>query len=174
MGRHLRCRALAAALLASVVVVRSGGAQPPGRRGDGIPPRARLEQIVRERLALTDEQARRLREVTGRFGRERQQLLAEERDTRRALRTRLGHRSATPGAAVDEQAVAAAVDRLLALQQRRLTLVQEEQRELARFLRPSQRAEFLAMQERASRATQRLRMERERRGAGGPPRQLPP
>jgi Spy/CpxP family protein refolding chaperone len=166
-------RSAATALLASVLAVRAGGAQPPGHRGDGLPPRERLEQVVRARLGLTDEQARRLREVTGRFGRERHQLLVEERETRRALRAVLGEGPAARRAAVEEQGVAAAIDRLLALQQRRLTLVQEEQRELARFLRPSQRAEFLGMQERAWGAARRLRVERERRGAGRPPRPGP-
>jgi Spy/CpxP family protein refolding chaperone len=112
--------------------------------------------------------------VSVRFGRERQRLVGEERRTRLAMHEALRGGAAGGAAGVDQQGVAAALDTLLALQQRRLTLLQEEQRELARFLTPAQRAEYLGMQERAMRAAQRFRREREpgmpgRGPGGGPP-----
>lgn len=176
VGRIWR-RALGAVLLSLAMLPVAVVAQPAARGGAGAP-RERLAQLVRERLGLTDEQARRLRDASARFGRERQALVFEERQTRRALRDLLQGSTPAERAAVDEQAVAAALDRLLALQQRRLALLQEEQRELARFLTPSQRAEYLGLQERALRAAQRVRLERERGapgrlrpgpGLGGPP-----
>jgi hypothetical protein len=57
--------------------------------------------------------------------------------------------------------VRAALDDLLALQRQRLELVGAEQQELSRFLTPVQRARFLALQERALRAAQRARMQRD-------------
>ena len=55
------------------------------------------------------------------------------------------------------------LDDLLAVQRSRVELVAAEQRDLGRFLTPIQRAEFLAMQERAFRAAQQMRMQREGR-----------
>jgi Spy/CpxP family protein refolding chaperone len=167
MVRRAPRPALLAALLTLMAVPALATGQPRPRGGDALPPRERLAALVRERLGLTDDQARRLRDVSARFGRERQALVGEERRTRRAMRDALRAGADANGAGVDQKGIAAALDQLLALQQRRLTLLQEEQRELARFLTPSQRAEYLGMQERAMRAAQRFRQDRTHGPAGG-------
>jgi hypothetical protein len=82
--------------------------------------------------------------------------MAEERETRRTLRAQLA-----AGDSADQQLVAQQLDALLHLQQQRVQLLADEQRELAAFLTPVQRAEFLGMQERAFRAAQQLRQQRQ-------------
>ena len=58
------------------------------------------------------------------------------------------------------------LDDLLRLQQRRTQILADEQRELAGFLSPVQRARFLGLQERAFRAAQQVRQKRAAGGAG--------
>lgn len=154
-------------------------AQPPGRPPvqqdstrdrvreavPGAPSRVeRMAALVRERLDLSEAQGARLRDVTGRFAAERERLLREERTARRALRAELAR-----GEDADARAVERGIEALLTLQERRVELVRGEQRELARFLTPVQRAEFLALQERAFRAAQQARTRRALRGSGAPP-----
>jgi Spy/CpxP family protein refolding chaperone len=170
-----RLARLALVLTGAAALPTAATGQPPGLGAPDAPgPRVRLEALMRTRLGLDDAQVAQLRAVTGRFARERQPLVAEERRTRMLLREELNR-----GDRADQTTVAAALDRLLELQQRRLSLVQQEQRELARFLSPTQRAQFLGMQERAMRAAQQLRQDREMRrgprGRGmGPPPGAPP
>jgi Spy/CpxP family protein refolding chaperone len=147
-----------AALLAgaggTAAAQRATAAQPTAR-----PPIERLAAVVQRRLRLNAAQSTQLRETTRRFAAQRQDLMAKERETRRALRAEIG-----AGDAADQQAIARHLDTLVSLQQRRVQLVADEQRDLARFLSPLQRAQFLALQERAFRAAQQLRMQRARRG----------
>jgi Spy/CpxP family protein refolding chaperone len=111
---------------------------------------------VQRRLGLTGEQSVRLRETTRRFAAQRQQIMQRERETRRALRL-----ATAPGdSSADQKVIGRQLDSLVALQQRRVALLAEEQREMATFLTPYQRAQFLAMQERALRAAQQLRQQR--------------
>mgnify|MGYP002779505655 CR=1 FL=1 len=175
-------------LLAALALGAVGGpiglaaAQPPERDGErdrvrealpGARPRVdRMAALVRERLGLDEAQGARLREVTGRFAGERERLLRDERAARRALRAELARGDAADGRAVERQ-----LELLLTKQERRVELVRAEQRELARFLTPVQRAEFLALQERAFRAAQQQRARREFRHDGIPPgadRGMPP
>jgi hypothetical protein len=125
----------------------------------------RLSEMVQRKLRLSDDQARQLREATGQFATQRQQLFRQERTFRRELRDELAR-----GETARQDRVAALLDNLLGLQRQRADLVSAEQRTLSRFLTPVQRAEFLAMQERAFRAAQQLRQQREgRSGSGGRP-----
>jgi Spy/CpxP family protein refolding chaperone len=135
-------------------------ANPPG--GRERPELEQLARVVQRRLQLDDVQAARLREVSARYAGRRQVLVARERDARRALREQL-----TRGEAADQARVAEAIDALVEAQRRRSVLVADEQRELAAFLTPVQRARFLGLQERAFRAAQRARMEREGRAHSG-------
>jgi Spy/CpxP family protein refolding chaperone len=75
-----------------------------------------------------------------------------ERESRRALRFEVSR-----GPAADQGRVRASLDALVSAQQRRAALLADEQRELAAFLTPLQRAQYLGLQERAFRAAQRLR-----------------
>lgn len=144
----MRC---AVAMTAVAATTRGAGAQGAPRPG-----LERLAEIVQRRLALTDEQAGRLRGVSARYARERQALLARERDARRVLREEVPR-----GDAADQERVRAALEALVDAQQQRAALVAGEQRDLAGFLTPVQRARFLGLQERAFRAAQRARRARE-------------
>jgi periplasmic protein CpxP/Spy len=154
------------ALMATALAATTALAQPPSGPPGG-PPRPggpggravmqRLAQAVQRRLGLTDDQATRLRTTTARFATQRQQLMAQERETRRALR-----RLSEGADSVDQQGIARNLDELLRIQERRIQIVGEEQRELARFLTPLQRAQYLALQERAFRAAQQQRQQRQR------------
>lgn len=140
-----------AAVIAVGATTRAAGAQGVARPG-----LERLAEVVQRRLALTDEQAGRLLGISARYARERQALLARERDARRVLREEVPR-----GDAADQGRVRTALDALVDAQQRRAALVAGEQRDLAAFLTPVQRARFLGMQERAFRAAQRARRARE-------------
>ncbi len=164
-------RGFAAAALSALL---AGGApgdahaqgRPGGAPGAGDGPRPGMERLARaiERgLALDEAQGARLREVSARYAGRRQALVADERAARRTLRGELSR-----GDAADQARVAAALTSLLDAQRRRVALVDSEQRELAAFLTPVQRARFLALQERALRAAQRARLRREAGGSGGP------
>ena len=170
MRRHL-FMALAATALAVLPAV--GGAQ--GRGGDVSPQfeqRARVEQglreafarQVRERLALTDEQATRLQEVNRRFGDERMRILREEFRARRELRRSLAGRDSTLS-----PETARLLDELLAFQRQRLDVQQREQQALAEFLTPEQRARYLAMTDELRRRVQaRVDSGRDARRRGPP------
>lgn len=125
--------------------------QPP----EGRPALQRLAVIVQKRLGLTDEQSAKLRATTGRFAQQRQQLMLREREARRTLRMQTAL-----GDSADQRAIAQQLDALVSMQQRRVQLVADEQKELAAFLTPLQRAQFLALQERAFRAAQQQRQKR--------------
>lgn len=137
-------------------------AQPIGPRpgAPGRPAMDRLAAVVQRRLRLSNEQATRLQGVTRRFASEREQLMGQEREARRALRAQVAG-----GEYADQQAVGRQLDELLRLQQRRTQILVDEQRELATFLTPLQRAEFLGMQERAFRAAQQIRQQRQKAAA---------
>lgn len=122
--------------------------------------RERFARLLRERVGLSDDQLRRLAPVSQGFELRRQTLFREERAARQALRRELSASSA------DQGRVASQIDLLLALQRRRLDLVAEEQRELATFMTPVQRARYLALQELLRRRAEEMR----RRRGNGPPR----
>jgi periplasmic protein CpxP/Spy len=157
-------------------------AQPParGRGGPGGMPadsaqRARLErefharvtEIVQRELKLSPEQTRQLETTTQRFEAQRRPLWQREMQVRRSLRGELRSGDSADGARVD-----AYLRELLQLQRRRLDVIEGEQRALAEFLTPVQRARYMALQEnlRARVEQQRSRGGRSASGTrGGPP-----
>lgn len=161
-------RALAGLLVALAWGAASAGAQA---QGDSAAVRGHLEQRVRERveavvqrrLALTDEQLRQLRAVSAQYEPRRRALLVQERDARLVLRSEMPR-----GRTADQKRVADAVDALLGAQRARVELAEAEQRELAKFLEPTQRAGYLALQDQM-----RRRVEEMRRSRGGGPRRGP-
>jgi hypothetical protein len=160
-------RALAGAMLMAAAATRAPAQSPAGdssrdrvsERVMGARPTVdRMAEAVRRRLGLTDDQERRLREVTASYAGQRQQLLRQERTLRRDLREELAR-----GSGAQQERVGRMLDDVLGLQRRRAELLASEQRDLSRFLTPVQRAEFLALQERAFRAAQQMRQQREAR-----------
>ncbi len=159
-ARALRAAAMVPLALAAAAARAQlpGGADSATRR-PGI---ERLSAVVQQRLQLTDDQTARLRETSRRYAEQRQALLRDERDARRTVRDEVGR-----GNAADQSRVQGALDRLYAIQQRRGELAASEQRELAEFLTPTQRAQYAGLQERAFRAAQAIRQQRAAAATGG-------
>lgn len=149
-------------LIALIVVAGSASmAHAQGVPRQDVPPqRAELEQrlrqrtaeVVRRRLELNDDQMARLATVNQQLDQQRMALVGEERQARIALRTEM-----QAGNSANQQKVATLLDQLLRLQRRRLDLVENEQRELARFLTPVQRAKYFGLQNQIRKRMQELR-----------------
>ena len=103
--------------------------------------RQRIAVMVKQRLQLSDAQAQQLQETEGRFELRRRDLMQREQGLRQDLRQQL-----TPGVAADEQRVASLLDQIMAVHRERVTMTEQEQRDLARFLTPIQRAKYLGLQ----------------------------
>ena len=137
------------------------GAAPGARAEAQVRVRERIVRLLRDRVGLSDDQLRRLAPVSRAFDARRQTLFREERAARQALRRELS------ADAADQSRVAAYIEQLFVLQRRRLDLAAEEQRELAAFMTPVQRARYLALQEHLRRRAEEMRR---RRGGGMPAR----
>ena len=132
---------------------------------------ARINNVIRQRLALNDEQFGKLQEVASHTEDDRRTLRTDELTTRFALRQEL-----LAGDRVNENRVGELLDKLPKFERRRVELIEQEQRELSKFLSPSQRARYFALQDELRRNMQD--MQRRRIGldgappdsAGGPPR----
>jgi hypothetical protein len=128
--------------------------------------RQRLAQVVRRRLNLDESQMRQLGQVNDRFERERMRLLRDERQVRQALRAEV-----LAGDSANQTRVADLLDRALKIQRERLDVTEREQRELATFMTPVQRAKYFAIQDELRRRLEEIREQRQRRtapGGGGP------
>ena len=133
------------------------------------PNRAALEQRFREqsakvaqkRLGLTDAQLAQLAQSNARFAPQQNQLVVQERQTRQQLRVEM-----TAGNQANQQHVSALLDDALRLQKQRIALVEAEQKELATFLTPVQRAGYLALQAQVRRRAQELARDSAVQGQG--------
>ncbi len=103
--------------------------------------RQRIAVMVKQRLQLSDAQAQQLQETEGRFELRRRDLMQREQRLRQDLRQQL-----TPGVEADQQRVASLLDQIMAVHRERVTMTEQEQRDLARFLDPVQRAKYLGLQ----------------------------
>ena len=138
------------------------GGEMRGARAD-YPRRADLEKqfqqrvdaLVRQRLQLSDEQATKLREVASRAEEARRGLRREEMMARKAMREEL-----LAGDNANEARVADMLEQLPRLERRRIDLLEQEQRELARFLSPVQRARYFALQDELRRGMQEVQRRR--------------
>ncbi len=123
--------------------------------------RERFAEVVRRRLNLDDTQMQQLGRVNDRFERDRMMLLRDERRARQALRAEV-----LAGDSADQKRVAGLLDGLLTIQRRRLDLTESEQRELATFMTPTQRAKYFAIQDELRQRLENLRRQRQARRAG--------
>ncbi|MGI9140540.1 MAG: hypothetical protein ACR2GJ_05495 [Gemmatimonadaceae bacterium] len=114
--------------------------------------RQRIAVMVKERLQLTDAQAQQLQETEGRFDLRRRDLMQREQRLRRDLRQQLA-----PDVAADQQRVASLIEQIMAVHRERVTITEQEQRDLARFLTPIQRAKYLGLQGELRRRIDRMR-----------------
>lgn len=167
MNRRFVILALAALLVAPL---QNGSAQGRGDRS-GRPNREQMEVRLRQRLAtllktqlgLDNDQMRQLSDVNQRFDQQRRDLIRREMMSRRGLRDEVMR---------GDSASAPRIDQLLAdqlrIERERIDLTEAEQRELAKFLTPVQRAKYLGVQEQMRREMDQLR------GRGMPPLGMPP
>jgi hypothetical protein len=115
----------------------------------------RIGAMLKQRLSLTDDQLIKLEGVTMKLERDRRAVRSEEFRLRSAMRRHL-----LAGDAASNDSVAPLLDRLPALERRKIDLMELEQRELAQFLSPVQRARFMALQEEIRRNMDEIRDKR--------------
>jgi hypothetical protein len=153
-------------ILSLVAVATQAGAQQPAP--DSTPARRqvleqrvrqRMAAVVQQRLGLNADQMRRLAEVNRDMEAQRRVLHQQERDVRIGLRAEVMR-----GDSANQERVARFVDQLIDVQRRRIELVSREQRTLAGFMTPVQRAKYLAMQDQLRRRVEEMRG-RPKRGA---------
>jgi Spy/CpxP family protein refolding chaperone len=115
----------------------------------------RLDEIVKQRLNLSDELHAKLREVASRTEESRRQLRRDEMTVRMAMRREL-----MAGDKASEAKVGELLDQMPGLERRRLDLMEREQKELAKFLSPIQRVRYFGLQEELRRGMQEMQRRR--------------
>jgi hypothetical protein len=152
-----------------------GGAQGvQSRRAPDLRLQAFVDSMVRVRVAPTDEQFAKMREVATRHERERREIRMNDGKARVELRSLL----AAP--TMNEQRIAEMLDQISRMERQRLDLMEREQKELGKVLSPSQRARYLALQDELRRNMQEMQRNRlgldkpEGGGRRGPPDRRPP
>ena len=163
MRRHaLLAVALVLPMLSADLSAQQARSQAP-RAGELAPRRQQLEarlnqrlwRITKNRIGLSDDQMTKLAQGSRPFETQRRELARQERAERMALR-----REVLAGAGADQQRIATSLDRVLELQRRRAELQIDEQRALAAFMTPLQRAKYAALQEQLRRRAEQLRGQR--------------
>ena len=174
----MRVRLTALLILASAATLSAQGRGGRGVRqappvGDSVftnrPDRANLEQQVRERIAqvtkerlgATDQQMAKLQETNKKFDEKRRLVVDQERDVRMSLRDEV----LRPDSARQAQ-VAALLDRIIKTQRQRVDLMEQEQKELAGFLTPLQRAKYFALEQQVRQRVNQMR-QAQMQGRGG-------
>ena len=112
-------------------------------------------------LELTPDQVKKLQATQSRLGPRRRQLRREGMGYRMALQ-----REMRPGVAANADSVQAYMDGLQRVRAAQVALDAEEDRELARYLTPVQRARFQMMRTRLLQRANEIRRERQRQGQG--------
>lgn len=118
--------------------------------------RARFGEMIRQRLDLDDEQARRLEDVVAGFHEDRSRLMREEQALRRQVQEVLLQGGEDPAEA------RRLLDRMHELRLEEARLWRAEEERLLQVLTPTQVLRFQALREEMGRRIQRLR-------GGGPP-----
>lgn len=140
------------------------GAQRGGGRATGDQPlprqlRQQFATVIQQRLGLNDENAKRLQASDRKYELQRTQLRRDEREARQALGVALADTTN-----VDQAKIAQYMDQLTRGQRRRADILEAEQKELATFLTPLQRAKLQGLREQL---TQRVRQLQQQGGGGG-------
>ncbi|HXY20359.1 MAG TPA: hypothetical protein VEH83_10225 [Gemmatimonadales bacterium] len=152
----------------------SMGSRMPGPGGPGIRGGQRAEQLramieerfaqrVKVELGLTDQQLGRLREAMRADRDRRLHLRDREVDLRRAIFDQM-----RPGVAANQDSLSRLQDALVQNHVARAQLEQQNERELAQFLTPVQRARLLQMRQMLLQRIQTIREGRWRQPAGRP------
>ncbi len=122
----------------------------------------RFSQRVQEQLRLTPDQATKLRASQERFGTQRRTLMRAQLARRMALEDQM-----QPGVAANADSVRKLMDANQAGRAQMLKLDQDEDREMAGYLTPVQRARYQQMREGLMRRVMEMRAQR-RGGRMGP------
>lgn len=151
---------------------------PPPGRGGGRPldvmVRMQIGRVLRNQVGLTDAQMQRVQELNTRLDAQRRQLNQEEARVRQSLRDEVTVGDTSRNAVVGEL-----LDRLVKITGQRSELFEQEQKELAQFMTPMQRAKYFGVQEAVRRRVQQLLAEQQgdsgylRRGGGMMQRKRP-
>ncbi len=157
-GLLLACAAAAAVGFISVLPFSAGAQGRPPGEGAGMQ-RRQLEQrfrervgaVVQRRLGLNANQMSRLQTSNRQFEQRRIDLLMRERETRRELRREL-----LAGEGANQTRVGQLLDETMRFHRQRLDLAESEQRELAKFLTPVQRAKYFGLQNEIRQRAQEL------------------
>ena len=125
----------------------------------------RFSRHVQQELQLTPDQATKLRASQERFGTQRRALMRQQLERRRALEDQM-----QPGVAANADSVKRLMDGMQAGRSAMLKVDQDEDREMAGYLTPVQRARYQRMREglmrRVSEMREQRRGERMRPGIG--------
>src|SRR3954466_45213 len=123
--------------------------------------RQRVAKLAQQRIGLSDAQMSQLEQSNARFAPQLGQVAAQERETRRQLRLEL------TSTAPNQQHVGVLLDQSLQLQKQRISLVEQEQKDLARFMTPVQRARYIALQQQFRRRADELTRKNQGGAKGG-------
>jgi protein CpxP len=148
-------------------VLPPDGAPNPRRAQLEAQLRERTGQMVKRRLALSDDQMSKLQSANRSFEKQRMDLMLRERETRQALRAEM-----QAGDGANQAKVGQLLDQSIQIQRQRLDLLQTEQRELGKFLTPVQRARYFGIQTELRKRAQQVRaqqMDGQQMGGGQPP-----
>jgi hypothetical protein len=115
--------------------------------------RQALARVTRRQLGLDNAKMAQLMRVDQKFERQRRSLAQRQRQTRLALRAAMADSSSDAQTTIAQQ-----LDTLLSLERQRIDMLEAEQKELANFLTPLQRAKYQALQERVRRRLEELRI----------------
>jgi protein CpxP len=119
----------------------------------------RMAQVTKERLGATDAQMTKLQETNKKFDEKRRLIVDQERDIRMSLRDEM----LRPDSARQGQ-VAALLDRVIKTQRQRVDIQEQEQKELAGFLTPLQRAKYFALEQQIRQRVNQMRQAQQGRG----------
>ncbi|MEJ7808999.1 MAG: hypothetical protein WKG32_01150 [Gemmatimonadaceae bacterium] len=161
----LRAAVAAAVIATSIFFGRTVPAQRAQQQGGRLPRaalerrvQARFADVVRARVGVNETQMRQLTATNRKFEAERRLLIEREREVRVGLRAEV-----LAGASANDTLVSRLLDQLVSVQRERVALVEAEQRDLAMFLSPVQRARYLAVQDQIRRWMEEMRRERQQK-----------
>jgi protein CpxP len=103
--------------------------------------------VVRRQLNLDAAKMQQLQRVDQKYEQQRREVLRSERAARLNLKTAMQDSTGHP----DQDKIAQYMDQLVHGQRQRADLLEGEQKELAAFLSPMQRAQYFALKERITR-----------------------
>jgi len=119
----------------------------------------RVFEVVQRTLGATDDQMRQLTEVNRKYQDERRELNQKDREARQTIRAEVLRDSLA-----NQDLVARKLDELAEVQRQRIEIFTREQRDLAHFLTPVQRAKYATLQEGLRRKVEQLRQRRQENG----------